>query len=262
MFCMRTAGNRRIASARRLFILVLLSFAASLTSNSGVARADFRPFWEKSETQKVSKQTYSAKKAGYQKRSYQKGAYKKSKYARTYKTKTGKRYGSKTYANGKHRSKRYAARRLSKTYAGSRKKKLGGFAATTESKKRRKGYEVAALGGGTFGSFEKKKSLSDGSVRWVASSGCLDGRLKSIIYSVAASYGRVTVNSTCRSKGHNRRVGGAPRSKHLSGDAVDFRVHDNVRGVYAFLRNSGSVGGLKHYGGGLFHIDTGPRRTW
>jgi hypothetical protein len=26
----------------------------------------------------------------------------------------------------------------------------------------------------------------------------------------------------------------------------------------AYLRST--VGGLKHYGGGLFHIDTGPRR--
>jgi hypothetical protein len=30
----------------------------------------------------------------------------------------------------------------------------------------------------------------------------------------------------------------------------------------AYLRSSGMVGGLKHYGGGLFHIDTGARRSW
>jgi hypothetical protein len=28
------------------------------------------------------------------------------------------------------------------------------------------------------------------------------------------------------------------------------------------LRSNGSVGGLKHYGGGLFHIDNGARRSW
>ena len=70
------------------------------------------------------------------------------------------------------------------------------------------------------------------------------------------------MSSTCRNAGHNRRVGGAPRSHHLSGDAVDFRVHGNWRGAFAALRNMGSLGGVKHYGGGLFHIDTGPRRSW
>ena len=68
------------------------------------------------------------------------------------------------------------------------------------------------------------------------------------------------VNSTCRSHGHNARVGGAPKSYHLSGDAADFRVFGNVSATYSFLQSR--VGGLKHYGGGLFHIDTGPRRSF
>jgi hypothetical protein len=105
-------------------------------------------------------------------------------------------------------------------------------------------------------------SGAGGSVRWVASSGCLNGTLRSVVSGLAASYGPLTVSSTCRSSGHNRRVGGAPRSLHLSGDAVDFRIHQNVSAAYASLRSNGSVGGLKHYGGGLFHIDTGARRSW
>ena len=32
--------------------------------------------------------------------------------------------------------------------------------------------------------------------------------------------------------------------------------------VYAALHNNGSLGGIKHYGGGLYDIDTGPRRSW
>ena len=144
-----------------------------------------------------------------------------------------------------------------------RRQKLGGYAEKTEKvRKKSKGVRVAALGNSYYPAPSTGKSLSGGGVRWVASSGCLDGSLKSIVYQVAANFGPVTVNSTCRSKGRNRAVGGAKRSKHLSGDAVDFRVRGNVSSVYAYLRRSGSVGGLKHYGGGLFHIDNGERRSW
>ncbi len=107
-----------------------------------------------------------------------------------------------------------------------------------------------------------RRSLSGGSVSWVADRGCLNGTLRSVIASLASDYGPVTVNSTCRSRSHNASVGGAPKSFHLGGDAVDFRIHSNVSAAYASLRGNGSVGGLKHYGGGLFHIDTGDRRSW
>jgi uncharacterized protein YcbK (DUF882 family) len=36
----------------------------------------------------------------------------------------------------------------------------------------------------------------------------------------------------------------------------------NVRAVLAFLGGHRTVGGLKHYSDGHFHIDTGPRRSW
>ena len=104
-------------------------------------------------------------------------------------------------------------------------------------------------------------SLSGGSgVRWAASSGCLSSTLHAAIAHVAANFGHVTVNSTCRSPRHNRRVGGARKSYHLTGSAADIRIRGNVRGAIAYLR--GAVGGFKHYGGGLFHIDTGPRRRF
>ncbi len=143
------------------------------------------------------------------------------------------------------------------------RKKLGGYADTTEPKRSKgKRVKVAALGNSYAPSDIAKPTVTGASVRWAASGGCLDAGLKSLIYLVAANYGPVTVNSTCRSRGHNRRVGGARRSKHLTGDAVDFRVRGNTRAVYAYLRSTGGVGGFKHYGGGLFHIDNGPRRTW
>jgi uncharacterized protein YcbK (DUF882 family) len=107
-----------------------------------------------------------------------------------------------------------------------------------------------------------RRSLSGGSVNWIANSGCLDSTLRNIVSNLASNFGPVTVNSTCRSRSHNAAVGGATKSKHLSGDAVDFRIHSNISAAYASLRGNGSVGGLKHYGGGLFHIDNGERRSW
>jgi hypothetical protein len=122
---------------------------------------------------------------------------------------------------------------------------------------------TASLGGGFGAPPSTGPSVSGGGgIRWAASSGCLNSGLRSVVASVASLFGGVTVNSTCRSRGHNRRVGGARQSLHLTGNAVDFRVRGNWRGVWAYLRGSGGVGGLKHYGGGLFHIDTGARRTW
>lgn len=121
---------------------------------------------------------------------------------------------------------------------------------------------VASLNAKAAAEVQPRASLSGGSVNWTADAGCLNGTLRGIVRSIAANFGPVTVNSTCRSRSHNAAVGGAPKSMHLQGEAVDFRVHGNVSAVYASLRNNGSIGGLKHYGGGLFHVDTGPRRSW
>ena len=223
MLSMRKTGSSRFAALRLFLAAVVVAFVAVAIGAGVEARADDKPFWEKSDAKPA--------KSGYKKVSYKKS------------------------------SKKYAAKSLSKSYASTKHKKLGGYAEATEPKKK-KGYKVAALNGGAYGGESSSKSLTGGKVSWSASSGCLDSGLKAVIYAVASNYGPLRVNSTCRSKGHNRAVGGAPKSKHLSGDAVDFRVFGNVRAVYAYLRDSGSVGGLKHYGGGLFHIDNGPRRSW
>lgn len=133
----------------------------------------------------------------------------------------------------------------------------------TATAKRRRGVQVASLGESYQPKPEVGTSLAGGGVKWVANSGCLNAQLRSVLYQVASAYGPVTVNSTCRSRRHNSRVGGARHSHHLSGNAVDFRVHGrSARAVYAFLRSHASVGGLKFYRRGFFHIDTGSRRTW
>ena len=182
------------------------------------------------------------------------------------------------------RRKPVKARKVRGKRVGSRKVKAGRKSASLRTKRRSRGRKVptkakaklnrpirvASLGN----SFKirststkskpaaRPKSLTGNSrgVTWVARAGCLNGRLKSAIYHVARAFGRVRVNSTCRSRRHNRRVGGARRSHHLTGNAADIRIWGNVRAAARYLR--GIAGGYKHYGGGLFHIDTGPRRRW
>ena len=105
-------------------------------------------------------------------------------------------------------------------------------------------------------------SLAGEAVSWKASSACLNPALRRVVGEVASRFGHVSVSSTCRDHRHNARVGGAKRSFHLSGNAADVRVERNARLVLAFLSAHRGVGGLKHYGGGRFHVDAGPRRTW
>lgn len=136
-----------------------------------------------------------------------------------------------------------------------------------ESSATLEGTEIASLGDLQAGTSGKKPraGFTSGTVRWGASSFCLDGTLREVINQVAAIFGPVRVNSTCRSRRRNAKVGGAPRSKHLTGDAVDFSVsHNNKPAALSFLQKNSSVGGLKLYSGsnGHFHIDTGPRRAW
>lgn len=184
----------------------------------------------------------------------------KRKY-RSAKRKTYKRNRTKqTYGKSKKNRKSYARRKASKkrTVKASAKQKSSKYRKAAKAKKAN--TKVASLGPAYAP--KPQKSLSGGGVRWVASAGCLNGTLKSVVYQVAAKFGPVTVSSTCRSKKRNRRVGGASKSWHLTGSAVDFRVHANHRAAYAYLKSHGSIGGYKHYGGGLFHIDVGPRRTW
>jgi len=128
--------------------------------------------------------------------------------------------------------------------------------------RRPRGVQLASLGREVPRQESTGRSLSGSPVRWSASSTCLNATLRRVIAEVSSNFGPVTVNSTCRSRQHNAGVGGAPHSRHLTGNAVDFSVGGNVRAVLAYLGGHRAVGGLKHYADGHFHIDTGPRRTW
>ena len=139
-------------------------------------------------------------------------------------------------------------------------RKLGAYVPAAERPQRRrsKNVRVASLGPTPMPSAPSGSATGSAGVRWVASSSCLASSLRSVITHIAANFGSVRVSSTCRSHKHNRRVGGARRADNQTGSAAHVRVLGKVRATLAYLRST--VGGLKHYGGGRFHIDTGPRR--
>jgi hypothetical protein len=202
---------------------------------------------------------------------------------RSKRTSSGSRKASKRTTSNK-RAARQTSRRFSQNVARSKRMSLGAvdtrqtresltggskhFSRKSPSRKMRAGYRrsgvsTASLGNSYVPRTEISRSLTGGGIRWGANSSCLNSSLRSVLAQVASTFGPVTVNSTCRSRRHNARVGGARHSHHLSGNAVDFRVHGaSGRAVYSFLRSLGSVGGLKLYRRGFFHIDTGARRTW
>jgi uncharacterized protein YcbK (DUF882 family) len=99
-------------------------------------------------------------------------------------------------------------------------------------------------------------------VNYRAPAKCVPASLRAVIAKVSKRYGPITVNSTYRSPGKNRKIGGRGKSMHLSCRAVDFRVHGSTRGLMNFLLAQKAVGGYNRYPSGFYHIDNGPRRTW
>jgi uncharacterized protein YcbK (DUF882 family) len=93
---------------------------------------------------------------------------------------------------------------------------------------------------------------------------CLPPKLVAALEDVAKKFGPVYVNSTHRSKAHNKAVGGASKSQHLNCKAIDFGLVDKSKNkaALASIISDKRVGGYKLYAGGHFHIDTGVRRTW
>lgn len=71
---------------------------------------------------------------------------------------------------------------------------------------------------------------------------------------------KIRINSWYRDPESNRRAGGATRSRHLQGDAVDFS-HPNMAQIHRDLVKSWN-GGVAIKPGSFVHIDTGSKRRW
>jgi len=71
------------------------------------------------------------------------------------------------------------------------------------------------------------------------------------------------IRSAYRSPGHNRNVGGAPRSKHMDGTAFDIAMSNHDPAAFeAAAREVGFLGFGAYPRSGFMHIDLGPARSW
>lgn len=93
----------------------------------------------------------------------------------------------------------------------------------------------------------------------------VDPRLVDALESLRTLVGRkICINSGYRCPKHNARVGGSPRSQHLSGHAADIWVA-NMTGqhLYELAKELPEFRGLG-VGSNYLHVDTrtGPRARW
>lgn len=73
--------------------------------------------------------------------------------------------------------------------------------------------------------------------------------------------GPLTINSASRCADYNASEGGAPASKHLTGEAFDIAIGKTNRGD--LLKAAGKVGFTGFgFGTNFLHVDTGRKRFW
>ncbi|OLP59971.1 hypothetical protein BJF93_10325 [Xaviernesmea oryzae] len=96
-------------------------------------------------------------------------------------------------------------------------------------------------------------------------SSCFRPDLRAILKSVETRFGRkVLVTSGHRTPVHNARVGGVPKSRHLTCEAADIQVAGVGKlELASYLRSLPTVGGVGTYcHTQSVHVDTGTRRDW
>lgn len=94
----------------------------------------------------------------------------------------------------------------------------------------------------------------------------VDTRARVYLMRVQERFGRqLQVNSGYRSPAYNASIGGASRSKHMGGQALDISWNGmSIQTREEFINIAYEEGflGIGRYGTRFVHIDLGPRRTW
>jgi Peptidase M15 len=147
----------------------------------------------------------------------------------------GSRYSNNSYSND---DGGYERRR---TYRGHAGKRSGKRYAAKSGKQR----SYARRGGSS-------RSASAGSSR-----GCLTPAARALLGRIEAQFGAMQIISTCRP---GARIAGSGRSKHASGNAVDFNAGGRKGAVVRWLIANHKSGGTMTYSGmSHIHVDIGPR---
>ena len=98
-----------------------------------------------------------------------------------------------------------------------------------------------------------------------ANNGRLDIKLKDLLAVIEDHFdAKAQIFSGCRTPEHNRAVGGAPHSYHLTCDAADIVIagvsKEAIRAYVASLPQRGGIGTYCYLS--IVHVDVGPVRSW
>lgn len=95
--------------------------------------------------------------------------------------------------------------------------------------------------------------------------GRLDPRLVVLLGQIESHFGgKAVISSGCRSEEHNRAVGGALHSFHLTCMAADISIAGvSTQAIRDYAMNLEGRGGVGTYcSTPIVHVDVGPRRQW
>ena len=120
-------------------------------------------------------------------------------------------------------------------------------------------YKTVPISIWTWPSFSPREMACKGTGKLIIDTDAMDD-----LQSLRDMLGKpLIITSAYRSPEHNKRVGGAKRSKHLEGIAFDVRMDNHDPHTFEAAARAAGFTGFGYYPkSGFMHIDTGPARSW